>query len=48
LVGNALACETMPIILHQIAPDWLAIIISSVIIVLFGEIIPSAFTTGPD
>ncbi|CAD8060225.1 unnamed protein product [Paramecium primaurelia] len=48
LVGNAFACETLPIILHQLAPDWLAILISAGIIVLFGEIIPSAFTTGPD
>lgn len=48
LVGNAFACETLPIILHHLAPDWLAILISSTVIVLFGEIIPSAFTTGPD
>jgi hypothetical protein len=32
----------------MIVPDWAAILISAFFVVLFGEVVPSAFTTGPD
>lgn len=48
LVANALATESLPIFLHQICPAAVAIAISTGFLVLFGEILPQAFCTGPN
>jgi len=37
----------LPIYLHKIVPATLAVIISTVFLVIFGEILPQAFCTGP-
>lgn len=48
LVLNALAYESMPIFLDALVPSWVAIILSVTLILLFGEILPSAIFTGPN
>ena len=47
LIANALALETLPIFLAATVPDYLAIIISTLFVVLFSEILPQAICTGP-
>lgn len=47
LVANALAMETLPICLDKIVPAVYAVLISTVIVVIFGEILPQAYCTGP-
>ena len=47
-MSNATANESLPIFLHQLVPDWAAILVSAFFVVIFGEVVPSAFTTGPD
>jgi metal transporter CNNM len=47
LISNASANESLPIFLHLLVPAWAAVLISSIFVVLFGEVVPSAFTTGP-
>jgi len=47
LISNALALESLPIFLHEIFPAWLAISISTVFVVVFGEILPMAYCVGP-
>ena len=43
LIGNMLATETLPIILDDLfGGGWKAIVISTVLVVVFGEIIPQA------
>lgn len=41
LLLNALAYETMPIFLDAIVPSWAAIILSTTLVMFFGEILPS-------
>ena len=48
LLSNALAMECLPIFLDSIVPSWAAVIISTVFVVLFGEVIPQAYCTGPN
>jgi metal transporter CNNM len=48
LLMNAFAMETLPIFLDKIVPEYLAIIISVSLVLLFGEVIPQAICTGPD
>jgi metal transporter CNNM len=40
LISNAFAMESLPIFLHGIVPAYLAIIISTIVVVIFGEVIP--------
>lgn len=47
LLFNALSNEMLPIFLGALVPNYLAIIISVTLVLLFGEIIPSAIFTGP-
>jgi len=44
LIMNALAYETLPIFLDALVPSWLAVILSTTLILLFGEILPSGKT----
>jgi metal transporter CNNM len=39
--------EALPIFLHQIVPAAYAVLISTIVVVLVGEIIPQALCTGP-
>jgi len=48
LLMNAFCMEALPLFLHKIVPEFLAIIISVVLVLLFGEIIPQAICTGPE
>jgi metal transporter CNNM len=48
LILNALAYETLPIFLDALVPSWAAILLSTTLILLFGEIVPSAIFTGPN
>ena len=47
LIMNAIAYETLPLFLDVLVPTWVAILLSVTLILIFGEIIPSAICTGP-
>jgi metal transporter CNNM len=47
LLSNALAMEALPIFLDKIVPAYLAIFISTLAVLIFGEVIPQAYCTGP-
>jgi metal transporter CNNM len=44
---NASAYETLPIFLDNLLPTWMAILLSTTLIMWFGEILPSGIFTGP-
>lgn len=44
---NAAANEALPIFLSKIVPESISILVSVTCVLLFGEILPSAFFTGP-
>ena len=46
LLFNSIANETLPIFLGELVPNYLAILLAVFLILIFGEIIPSAFFTG--
>eukprot|EP00457_Paulinella_chromatophora_P003772 gb/GEZN01003780.1/.p1 GENE.gb/GEZN01003780.1/~~gb/GEZN01003780.1/.p1 ORF type:complete len:521 (-),score=90.89 gb/GEZN01003780.1/:536-1927(-) len=46
LLFNSLANEALPIFLDQLVPSYIAVILSVTLVLLFGEIIPSAIFTG--
>lgn len=46
LILNALAYETLPLFLDNMVPGWLAILLSTTLVLLFGEIVPSAIFIG--
>jgi metal transporter CNNM len=46
LLFNSLANETLPIFLGTLVPNYLAVIISVTLVLIFGEIIPTALFTG--
>jgi metal transporter CNNM len=48
LLLNSIANEALPLFLDNIFPSYIAILISVVGVLFFGEIIPSAVFTGPD
>ena len=48
LLMNAACMEALPLFLDKILPEYLAIIISVSLVLLFGEVIPQAICTGPD
>ena len=47
LLTNAIAMESLPIFLHQIVPAAVAVLISTIFVVIVGEIVPQAYCTGP-
>lgn len=48
LISNAAAMESLPIFINKLVPEWAAIIISTTLVLFFGEVFPQAFCTGPD
>jgi len=46
LLCNAVANEALPLFLDTLVPSWLAIVLSVSVVLIFGEIIPSAVFTG--
>lgn len=48
MLWNACATEALPIFLDAIVPEYVAIIISVTLVLLFGEIIPASILTGPN
>lgn len=48
LLMNAACMEALPIFFQKIVPEFIAIILSVSLVLLFGEIIPQAYCTGPD
>ena len=47
MLYNSLANESLPIFLGSLVPNYLAILISVVLVLICGEIVPSALFTGP-
>ena len=47
LLMNAIAYETLPIFLDNLLPTWMAILLSTTLIMWFAEILPSGIFTGP-
>ncbi|KAF4757414.1 hypothetical protein FOZ63_009800 [Perkinsus olseni] len=48
LLVNSLANEALPLFLDQIVPPYMAVLVSVTLVLVFGEIIPSAVFTGPN
>jgi len=48
LLMNSLANEALPLFLDKLVPSWLAVILSVTLVLMFGEIIPSAVFTGSE
>jgi metal transporter CNNM len=46
LLANAISLEALPIFLDKIVPGYMAIIISIIAVVVFGEVLPQSFCTG--
>jgi metal transporter CNNM len=47
MLWNASATEALPIFLDKVVPEYVAIIMSVTLVLLFGEIVPAAILTGP-
>lgn len=47
LLLDALAAEALPIFLDDLLPEWVNLILSATLVLVFGEMIPSAIATGP-
>ena len=47
LLFNSVSNESLPIFLGALFPNYIAILISVTMVLIFGEIIPSALFTGP-
>jgi len=48
LLMNAGAMEALPIFLNDLVPEYIAVIVSVTLVLLFGEILPQALCTGPN
>jgi metal transporter CNNM len=48
LLYNAIAMETLPLVIHTLVPAWLAIVLSTIMGLIMGEIVPQALCTGPN
>lgn len=48
LLMNAGAMEALPVYLNDLVPEYMAVIISVTLVLLFGEILPQAICTGPN
>eukprot|EP00915_Cephaloidophora_sp_WS-2016_P003514 GHVH01004746.1.p1 GENE.GHVH01004746.1~~GHVH01004746.1.p1 ORF type:complete len:609 (+),score=88.40 GHVH01004746.1:72-1898(+) len=47
LLTNSIAMEALPVFLDKLVPSWVAVTLSVTAILIFGEILPQAFCTGP-
>ena len=47
LLLNAMANEALPIFLDRLTNPFVSVILSVTFVLIFGEILPSAFFTGP-
>lgn len=47
MLFNSLANEALPIFLGALVPNYLAVLLSVVLVLICGEIVPSAIFTGP-
>lgn len=47
LLMNGIVYETLPLFMDKLVPTWMAIVLSVTLVLFFGEIIPSAYFTGP-
>jgi len=47
LIANAIALESLPLVIHMLMPAWAAILFSTFVVLIAAEIIPQAFCTGP-
>ena len=43
-----MSLESLPLVIHSFMPDWMAIITSTVIVLIGAEIVPQAVCTGPN
>jgi metal transporter CNNM len=48
LLGNACAMESLPILLDKMFAEVLSVLISVTFVLIFGEVLPQAFCTGPN
>jgi len=48
LLMNSIAAEALPLFLDKLVPSWLAVAMSVTLVLIFGEIIPSAIFTGSE
>ena len=48
LIANAIALESLPLVVHNLMPDWAAILFSTFIVLIVAEIIPQSVCTGPN
>jgi CBS domain containing-hemolysin-like protein len=48
LLLNSISNEALPLFLDQLVPSYAAVLISVTMVLIFGEIVPSAIFTGPD
>merc|ERR1740121_1537740 len=48
LLMNSIANEALPLFLDKIVPSWLAVLLSVSLVLIFGEILPSAVFTGSE
>jgi len=47
LIFNAIALESLPLVIHNLMPDWAAILFSTFIVLIVAEVIPMSYCTGP-
>jgi metal transporter CNNM len=48
MIVNAFAYESLPLFLDNLVPSWVAVLLSTTAILLFGEILPSGVFMGPN
>jgi len=48
LLLNSISNEALPLFLDQLVPGYVAVLMSVTLVLIFGEIVPSAVFTGPD
>jgi len=48
LLFNTVANEALPVFLDQLVPSWAAVLLSVSVVLICGEILPSAVFTGPN
>lgn len=47
LIANAIALESLPLVVHNLMPDWAAILFSTFVVLIVAEIVPQSVCTGP-
>ena len=48
LLANSASMESLPLMLNKMVSEFIAIIISVTLVLVFGEVVPQALCTGPD